>query len=406
MSSSSVPKIQFTPAGVVIPTEAEILAAQTADINAAFGGGLNPALNTPQGQLASSITAAIGDKNAEIAYIVNQLDPRFSSGRFQDAIAQIYFLKRKPAIATRVLCTMTGLSGLVVPAGTLAADTDGNIYKLADTVFFGGGNTTGQGYFDNLETGPIPCPAGTLNRIYTALPGLDAITNTGDGILGRDVESRQDFEFRRYNSVGIGSHGGVGAIRAAVFDVPGVTDCYVYENRTSTDETVGTTLVTVLKNSVYVCVSGGLNDDIANAIWRKISDGCNTNGSTSVTVLDKEGYTPPYPSYTIKFQRPTAVPVKFLVQVAASSALPTYLTDQIKAAIVARFNGADSYGERERIGGTIYSTRYSDAVSIGGARVLDLLVGVGAPAPSLHVLSMGINEIPTITESNITVSYV
>ena len=97
---SSVPKLKFTTAGVTVPAETDVLAGVQADMNAAFGGGLNPALETPQGQLASSQAAIIGDKNNEIAYFVNQVDPQYSADRFQDAIARIYFLTRKPATST------------------------------------------------------------------------------------------------------------------------------------------------------------------------------------------------------------------------------------------------------------------------------------------------------------------
>jgi hypothetical protein len=76
MASSAVPKIQFTAAGLVIPAETDVLAGVQADMNAAFGGGLNPALETPQGQLASSQAAVIADKNNEIATVVNQVDPQ------------------------------------------------------------------------------------------------------------------------------------------------------------------------------------------------------------------------------------------------------------------------------------------------------------------------------------------
>ncbi len=93
-SPSSVPKLAFTDAGLVVPAETDILAGVQSDMNAAFGGGLNPALETPQGQLASSQAAIIGDKNNEIAYVTNQVDPQYADGRFQDAIARIYFLTR------------------------------------------------------------------------------------------------------------------------------------------------------------------------------------------------------------------------------------------------------------------------------------------------------------------------
>ena len=84
--STSVPNITWTPEGVVLPTDAEILAGRQSDIDSAFGGAVNPSLSTPQGQIASSDTAIISDKNSAIAYIANQVDPLYAEGRFQDAI--------------------------------------------------------------------------------------------------------------------------------------------------------------------------------------------------------------------------------------------------------------------------------------------------------------------------------
>ncbi|TIR78119.1 MAG: hypothetical protein E5X19_32455, partial [Mesorhizobium sp.] len=72
------------------------------DINGAFGGVLNPALNTPQGQLASSETAVIDEVNSTFLYFTNQVDPAYATGRMQDAIARIYFIERNPAQPTVV----------------------------------------------------------------------------------------------------------------------------------------------------------------------------------------------------------------------------------------------------------------------------------------------------------------
>ncbi|OYV51344.1 MAG: hypothetical protein B7X10_00780, partial [Burkholderiales bacterium 21-58-4] len=83
--TSSVPSVQFTSTGVVVPTDADILSGVQQDMNAAFGGDMNPALETPQGQLASSTAAIIADKNAQIALIANQVNPDFSENRWQDA---------------------------------------------------------------------------------------------------------------------------------------------------------------------------------------------------------------------------------------------------------------------------------------------------------------------------------
>ncbi len=88
-TSTNVPPIVFTPTGPALPTESAILAGVLADENAAFGGGMSLSLSSPQGQLAQSLTAIIGDKNNQIATIVNQIDPNYAMGRWQDAIGSL-----------------------------------------------------------------------------------------------------------------------------------------------------------------------------------------------------------------------------------------------------------------------------------------------------------------------------
>lgn len=91
MTDTAVPSIEFTETGLVLPQESAILAGAQSDINAAFGGKLNPALNTPQGQIATSLSAIISDNNDQFAEFVNQVDPDTNDGFMQDAIARIYF---------------------------------------------------------------------------------------------------------------------------------------------------------------------------------------------------------------------------------------------------------------------------------------------------------------------------
>ena len=102
--STNVPQIQWSNGSPVLPSEQDILVGVQADINAAFGGGVNSGLTTPQGQLAQTETAIIGDKNSEIAYISNQVNPSMASGIWQDAIGYIYFLTRIQAAGTVVNC--------------------------------------------------------------------------------------------------------------------------------------------------------------------------------------------------------------------------------------------------------------------------------------------------------------
>ena len=404
MSLSSVPKIQFTPAGLVIPAETAVLAGVQDDINAAFGGGLNPALETPQGQLASSQAAIIGDKNNEFALFVNQVDPQYAADRFQDAIGRIYFLTRKPATPTTVQATVNGLAGTVIPGGTLAQDTSGNTYACSgDVTIDATGSVSAE--FQNIETGPIPCAAGTLTQVYQAVPGWDTITNAADGTLGSDVESRADFEYRRKNSVAKNGTGTPQAIYAEVFALADVLDVYVKDNPTGSAVNTGSTNYPIAAHSIYVAVVGGSDADVAAAIWRKKDLGCDTNGNSSATVVDQSGYSYPQPSYSIKFQRPASLAVKFAVRIVNDPSLPSNIVTLVKNAIIARFNGADGT-TRERIGATILASRYYGAVVSVASNVSLLDVLIGTSSPTLTQINVGIDQRPTVSAADITVTLV
>jgi len=402
--TTSVPQIQFTRAGLILPQTSEVLTGVLTDIDIAFGGGINQALETPQGQLASSQTAIIDDKNSEIANVVNNVDPLYADGRWQDAIARIYFLNRKGATSTSVLCTLTGLSGTVIPAGTLALDTSGNRYASTGVATIG---ITGQVdvEFQNVLTGEIPCAAGTLNIVYQAINGWDAITNTNAGTLGQAEENRTDFEFRRRNSVALNGRGSTQSIYANVFNVDNVLDCYVIDNPLSTVVDTGSTDYPVAPNSVYVAVVGGDNDAIAQAIWDKKDLGCNMNGNTTVNVVDDSGYNFPFPTYEVKFERPDPLPILFQINIVDNPSLPSDIVAQIKAAVIARFNGVDGT-TRERIGSLVLASRYYGAVASTSPSVNIIEILIGTTTANLNQVSVGIDQRPTINAADITVTLV
>jgi uncharacterized phage protein gp47/JayE len=400
--TTNVPSVQFTDAGLVLPTESAILAGVQADINAAFGGGVNPALETPQGQLASSTTAIIGDKNNLFALYVNEVDPDFAAGRMQDAIAQIYFLDRNPATPTAVVATCVGLPGVQIPVGAQAKATDGNLYVCtqAGTIPVSGSIDLN---FACVADGPIACPAGSLNQIYQSIPGWDTINNAADGTVGSNVESRADFEFRRKQSVALNAVNSLQSIYANVLSVTDVLDAYVTENTTGAPITVGG--MTLVGHSIYVAAVGGAAADIALAIWNKKSLGASYNGNTSFTVTDTVGYDFPYPSYVVTWETPIALPIMFAVQIANNPSLPSNIIALVQAAIIASFNGTDG-GTRARIGSTIFASRYYGNIVALGPTVSILSLLLGPTTPTLASYTVPINNAPTIDASDITVTLV
>ena len=398
---TNIPAIQFTDTGLILPAESLILDGAFVDIDDAFGGGVKKTLKTPQGQLATSIAKIVADKNEEIAYITNQVDPDYVDGLWQDAIARIYFLERKTATPTVVVCECGGEVGKIIAAGSKATDLSGNVYFCVD-----GGTIPSGGVislnFQNLKTGPIPCPANSLIYIYQADSGWDTITNATTGTPGTDVEGRAEFEARRRASVALNAHGSKESIYSAVFNVADVTDCYVTENVTSLPVTMGVTNYAVAAHSVYVAVVGGNNQDVAQAIATKKDLGCDMNGATEVTAYDYS-YSAPYPEYTIKFVRPSALAIKVAVSIVAKATLPSDIATQIKAAIISAFSGGDS-GERARIGGTIYASRFYAPVALVHSSVAIISVLIGTATATLTSVVAGIDQVPTIQASDITVT--
>lgn len=403
--TTSVPPIQFTPAGLVVPTEAEIKAGAFTDWNAAFGGNLNPADNTPQGQLIASQTAIIGDKNSSIMGVVNGVDPATSSGFMQDAIGRIYFLTRLPALPTIVDVTCSGLTGTVIPAGSLVRDSANNVYASSSPGTIGPGGTVVI-QFAAQQTGPTDCPPGAIVSVpLNIIAGWDSAANLTAGVTGRDVESRADFEFRRRQSVAINGRGTIPSIYANVFNIEGVTDVYALDNPAGTTVNKGVTNYPMVAHSIYVAVVGGDTQEIAETIWRFKDVGADYNGNTTATVTDTSGYNVPYPTYTVKFQRPAATAIKFAVQLSNNGSLPADIVTQVKNAIIDAFSGGDG-GSRARIGATIYASQfYAPVIALGpSVSILSLLLGTSTP--TLPSVTMGIDQAPTVTASDISVTLV
>lgn len=393
--TTSVPFPTLGATGFQAPAESAILAGAQADINAAFGGNLNPALETPQGQLASSLTAIIGDCNDQFLLFCNQVDPAYASGRMQDAIARIYFLTRNPAVATTVQAVCAGLAGVTIPTGAVAQATDGNLYTCTQ-----GGQITTTGSvtlpFACSVTGPISCPATTLNTIYRTVPGWDTISNPTDGVVGNNVETRAQFELRRQQSVAKNSVGSLPAIQGSVLSVPGVLDAYTTENYTGSAITQDG--VTLPPNSLYVCVAGGSPQAVATAIWTKKAPGCAYAGNTTIVVQDtNSGYNPPYPAYNVSFQTAAAQTFVITVNIANSLQVPNNALTQIQAAILNAFAGGDG-GPRARIGSSVYASRfYAPVATLGSwAQIVSIVLGSSA-APACVFTGSITNNTLTVT---------
>lgn len=467
--TTSVPSAVLTSAGYQAPAESAILAGVLSDLNTAFGGNLNPALNTPQGQIASSEAAIIGDANNQFLALANGIDPAFASGRMQDAIGRIYFLTRNPAQSTVVTATCSGLTGTVIPIGAIAVDQGGTTYFCSET-----GTIPLAGSIDLTfvcsSTGLVACPAGFLNAIYQAIPGWDSITNASPGVEGNDVETRADFEYRRQQSVAIASMGSNAAMLAAVFAVPGVLDAWVTDNPLPTASDVNITAsisgtamavtaqpasstglilkvgqmvtgagvlpgtfitsgsgmawtvslpqniaseamlanvggVSLVKNSIYVSVYGGDSSAIGAAILTRKNPGCNYNGNTTVTVQDTNALYTP-PYPEYSVTYETPTPTPVLFSIQMqSNANVPSNAIALVQAAVISAFTGADGGPRARIAGSIFASRFYAGIAALGNWSLIYSIQLGIAGANQNSVLMRADQVPTVVASGITVTF-
>lgn len=468
--TTNVPAPTFGANGFVAPAEPDILAGVQADQNAAFGGNLNPALNTPAGQLAQSLTAIIGDANDQFLALANGVDPAFASGRMQDAIGRIYFLSRNPAQATVVTATLTGLAGTVIPINAKAIDQAGNVYLCTQAGTIGGGGSVSLTFACSI-TGPVACPIGFLNAIYQAIPGWDTITNPGAGVEGNDVESRADFEYRRQNSVALNAQGSLASVLAAALSVPGVLDAYASENTTNVNNgatftaSIAGTLMTVtavasgtiavgdmvtgagvLNGTLISSLGSGTGGTgtynlslsqtvgsesmaaapggfalVANSIYVAAYGGADADVATAIFTkkmpgCNYNGNTTVSIEQTANYSPPyPTYPVTF--ERPTPTAIKFAVTMQSNAqvpsgaaslvqAAIVAAFNGSDGGARARIGSAIFASRFYAGIAALGPWALIISIQLGVGTANQNSVLMRIDQIPTVTTGDISVAFV
>ena len=368
---------------------------------------LNTDPETPQGQLIDSQTAAIHQKDVELAFLAQQFNPQTASGRWQDALAKIYFINRKPAINSTCVCTLTGIHGTTVTAGALIRSTyDQTLWSLNEDTTIGSNGTT-TATFTCQSEGAIQAGAATLTQIVTTVPGWDAVTNATAAEVGQLVESQAAFEARRYQSVALNGRSTTAAVYARVAEVNNVIAAYVTDNKTNVNKTIDG--YTLSPHSIYVAVIGGADDDIAKAIYSSVSAGCDYNGNTTVNVTDPNTGA----VEAVTFMRPTQLPLYVKVTLQDDGNLPDGYKAIVQRAVYNNFYGLDTSttisGEailRVIMNTDLYASRFLPSILNAGISQL-LRVEISSDNSTwVDFIHVPISNEPTLELENIQVDVV
>ena len=367
---------------------------------------INTAPETPQGQIIDAETLAITQKDAELAFLANMFNPKTARGIWQDALAEIYFIKRKKAVNSRCYCVLTGLNGTVIEKGSkIQSSADSTYWDLLEDVTIND-NSSVTALFECESEGAVIASPNTLNKIITTVAGWDTVNNIQFAIVGSLEESQQAFEKRRYDSVALNSVGTTASVFSRVNQIDDVVGCYVVDNKTNVNKIIDDYLLK--PHSIYVAVIGGSNQDIAEAIYRSLSAGCDYNGNTQITVVDPHTHA----KEKVTFMRPTPQNVYIKVNVFDKD-LPDDYENLIKNAVITNFYGQDEQIEiageavtRAIMGDDIYASRFLPSIlNKNISSLLSVQISLDNQTFSDYV-HIKIDKEPYIDENNITVNLI
>lgn len=379
-----------TPAGLVTVDSSEIRKEFEEAYKQVLGGEISTDSGTIEGYLIDNDTKFLTYAQQESANIANSFSVLTAKGRALDVVAGLWGYYRKAGEKTVVNAVLTGSSGTVVRAGSVASASGVN-YVLLDTVTIGTAGTV-SAQFQCVESGVITCAPSALNEIITTTKGWDAITNNQAGIVGYDEETDEQFRARiTANWLNIRSIGTLGAIMDSVAQINGVLSALVRENMSNNEITIDN--VVLSPHSIYLAVVGGKAEDIARTLYNKKTSGAGTNGGTTVSYTDPSNGV--VQNYQIK--RADILPVHIKITYSNNYYTPVDVDEKIKSTLINYISGGLSIGQT--ISGNMLSLAFEN---FEYANILSIKLSLDGQAWNDYI-SATIEQMPDVAPENILV---
>lgn len=278
----------FDDNGLQVATRPELVESLTQDYQSIYGDDINVDQSSPDGQTLNIFAQGGVDVRELLMQIYNSFDPDNCSGRVLDSRCAINNIFRKGGTFTTVAIDVTvdravTLNGLddnyndPNATGYTIQDNAGNQFILVSTQTLQSGTT--RVLFRSKEIGAVQTTLNTITIPVTIVLGVVSVNNPVDATEGKNEETDYQLKIRRRQSVSIGSSGYLNGLLATVLQLDGVTDAALYENYTGEVDANGTPA-----HCMWLVVEGGSAEEIADAIYRKKSYGCNMRGTESYTI--------------------------------------------------------------------------------------------------------------------------
>lgn len=289
--------------------------------------------STPDGLKAAHDAEIFSLLDEQLQKAYNSKDPNKSTGVELDTLSALTGTMRIEGSQSQTTVTLTGTAGTPVPAGSRIKTNGQTVttWSLDSDVTLPGTTTA-----TCLTLGPTQLTIGELSVIVDTVGGWQGVTNTTVATLGTNAESDASLRLRRKQLVALSGNNQVDSMIAQIYTVDGVTRVKIYENDTRVIDTNNQP-----GNSLAVIVEGGIDADVAMAIYLKKNPGVALvslgNNATVILVTS-----PKYPSNTknITFSRPIYVDMNIVINIKSDGALPGNVGDEIKQAIIDYVQGS------------------------------------------------------------------
>ena len=314
--------------------------------------GFDFSTESPDGQLIEIMSFELSQAWNELNLVYRSYDPQQSTGAALRNLGLITGIIYGAATRSQATIDVSGSVDVVVPAGSVVTDSDGNEFATSFDV-----KIPGSVQAISILAGPIPVPAGTLTTIKSVVPGWAGSTQPIDGTIGATAQTEQAFRNIRNRTVLRNYTSNVDTTQARLYEL-GLEQVAVLHN--SEPIAVGG----IAANSIAVTISpvGTVTDeDIARVILNTKPPGTSTVGTTAVVLDDTQGNT-----HTINFTKATAVNIYMNVTV-------TYLDEDYAGAEEGIIADLVAYILNHQVGEDVIHSRLYSVITPWGKAQVDLL---------------------------------
>ena len=316
-------------------------------------------------------------------------------GSSLDRIATLMGVSRELQQHAEAPVTFTGTVGTVIPTG-FAVSTDDNLIfnTLSDATITSDGTVTVMAECEETgETGNVG--AGEITLIVNPVADVTSVTNYSAATGGKDKENDSEFRERMLEGLGTTKGSTIDAMLVEILALKGVMSAAIISN--DTDETVSGRPAHSFEAFVY----GGVQGEIANAIFEKKPIGIQSVGTLTTTINDVAGN-----PHTVKFSRPTMKQVYVKATLTVSENFGT--TDDVQTAIIKYIGGLDSdqayyYGLKMHET-CVYTKLLQEIMNVGEIEDCTLQISTDGETWVTTNITADTNEVLEVSHTNVTVT--